>query len=128
MEFPAELQSLSEILAFVRAPLERTHSQEVLERLELVAEEALVNIIQHGYAGNEGWITISCISQNDSIVLNIQDGSIPFDWAKEIDRLKAFPELNSRKGCGLQLIAHYASHVSYERVSGKNCFSIHLTG
>ena len=54
-KMPARVESLHELLTFIRAEAKkRGFSESALNRIELVAEEALVNVFVHGYAKGQG--------------------------------------------------------------------------
>lgn len=109
--FPAELDSLSLMLLYIRISL----PEDLFVRLELAAEEILVNIIQHAYEGKKGAIGISFL---DGTQVVIQDSGIFFNPLLK----RSSPCIEKGEGCGLKLVAHSVPKATYQRVEEKNYF------
>lgn len=79
--FPATLDQLYEMLRYVREHavligFERSH----ILKIELAAEEALVNIINYGYPQQNGDIHIHCSDRDiKGLKIIIKDHGIPFN-------------------------------------------------
>lgn len=85
-KFSAELQSLYEMLAFVHKEcLDRGFDSCKADKVTLAVEEAVVNIIIHGYKGkNESKKSIiikceDCSTKQKGIKITIKDHGIPFN-------------------------------------------------
>lgn len=79
MTKPAKAANLAVFLGFVdliadRHGLDESHAH----RLKLVLEEAIVNVVQHGYAGREGDLTLSADVVDGAAVVTLHDHGRPF--------------------------------------------------
>ena len=119
----AELQFLAEMVQFVANSATLSgFSQEILNDIKLIAEEIIVNIIDHGYSNNAGDIEISCwLEGENKFITEIVDSGIAFDILKKED-----PDLSlgiSERpigGLGILLIKKLADDVEYRRLKEKN--------
>jgi anti-sigma regulatory factor (Ser/Thr protein kinase) len=89
---------------------------------QLAVEEAVTNIIAHGYGEDtRGEIVVSCRADRDLVEIRIEDRALPFNPL-------AFPEpeltddLEERKigGLGIFLIRHVMDETAYHFEDGKN--------
>ena len=126
MEFPAAIESLPQMLEYLRGCLTKSHVKKPqLRDIELCCEEAVVNIIMHG-AVKEGGIAMECESNSHHFSITILDQGIPFNPIDiEIDPRIDRP-LDERKvgGLGLYLIRRLASDISYTRKNNTNILKI----
>lgn len=81
MTKPAKEAQLAVFLGFVdliseRFGLDRDHAH----RLKLVLEEAIVNVVEHGYAhrGEAGDLTLTADVDGGAVVVTLQDHGTPF--------------------------------------------------
>jgi len=117
MTKPARASNLAVFLGFVdlfaeRHGLESAHAH----RLKLVLEEAIVNVVQHGYLGREpGDLTLTADLVGGGAVVTLHDHGTPFDPADAPP-----PDLESdwdeRRvgGLGWHLIRELADGVAYQ--------------
>jgi len=117
-EMPARVESLHELLTFIRTEAKkRGFSEDALRRIELVAEEALVNVFVHGYAETQGQVEVRCLVSNDpALTIEIRDKGISFDPLSLAEPdLQA--DLTKRKigGMGVFLIRKMTDSVTYRR-------------
>lgn len=101
-------------------------SQEVIFNLNLVLEEAVVNIISYAYPKEEHeQIYLSAKIQDDSIVFVLTDTGKEFDPTASSD-----PDINLSAedreigGLGIFLIRQIMNEVKYERIDGKNILTL----
>jgi len=80
-QMPARVESLHELLTFIRTEAKkREFSENALNRIDLVVEEALVNVFVHGYAQDQGQVEVRClISDDPSLMIEIRDKGVSFD-------------------------------------------------
>jgi anti-sigma regulatory factor (Ser/Thr protein kinase) len=116
MTKPAKADNLAVFLGFVdliadRYGLDATHAH----RLKLVLEEAVVNVVQHGYAEREaGDLTLTADVVDGAAVVTLHDHGLPFgpEDAPPPD-LEAGWEERRVGGLGWHLIRQLADGVAY---------------
>lgn len=89
--------------------------------LQVVLEEAFVNICRYAYAEGPGNVEVNCLSEGGNTVIEIIDSGIPFDiTAQELPDITA--DVHERKigGMGCLLIRKLVDRVIYRRVGDKN--------
>lgn len=122
-QFHALLTELHPMLHWIRKGLVETHFEEpILRKIELVSEEALVNIIRHAYKDTSGMIEIAVLAKNRFAEITIKDRGPPFnplDWDAALDRTAGIEE---RKvgGLGILFMREYMDEVHYKRVTNTN--------
>lgn len=124
--FPASIDHLSRMIEFACE-----HAQAVgfpllpLSHIELAMEEALVNIITHGYQNKkpeESMIHIECYALSDSgVKIIIRDSGVPFNPVAAA-RVINEPTIG---GYGIFLIFRMMDKVEYFHEDGMNV--LHLT-
>jgi len=126
-KMPARMESLHELLTFIRNEAKkRGFSESLLQRIELVAEEALVNVFVHGYTHKDGEVEVGClISDDPALTIEIRDKGVSFDPLSLADP-DVQADLADRKigGMGVFLIRKMADRVAYRREGGNNIFSM----
>lgn len=117
INFPARFEFLDETREFV-ADIARTNgfTDKEIYSLQLAADEAASNIIEHAYEGiSDATFDVTCDMQGDALVITMRDMGKPFDVAsvKQPD-LKA--DLSERQigGLGVYLIRKLMDEVRYE--------------
>lgn len=115
--FPARFEFLDEIREFV-ADVARKNgfTDKEIYSLQLAADEAASNIIEHAYEGVSGaTFDVTCAMQDDALVITMRDDGKPFDVSKvKQPDLKA--DLSERQigGLGVYLIRKLMDEVHYE--------------
>jgi serine/threonine-protein kinase RsbW len=114
--FPAKFEFLDEIREFVaQVAREGGFSEKVIYSLQLAADEAASNIIEHAYEGvSNAKLDITCDMQGDTLVITMHDTGKPFDPSKvKQPNLKA--DLSDRQigGLGVYLMRKLMDEVSY---------------
>lgn len=127
--FPASIEQLYEMLEYIRSfALKAGFEPVTVKNIELVAEEALVNVIVHGYkdtAGGDIRIVIEDL-QDPGIRITIKDRGKPFDPSTYLaDNSFHIPKnLNDSNadvgGWGLFLIYKMMDSVEYKRDGDDN--------
>ena len=76
----AELKNLSEIRRFVQEMASALGvDPAMIPNVPLAVDEAVTNIIVHGYQGQGGAIEIEVSLEGDALVIRIRDEAAPFD-------------------------------------------------
>lgn len=124
--FTAKVACIPEITAFVteRAELAGLHPKR-LTQLELVVEEAVINICNYAYEVPPGDITARVYDDGKKFVMEFEDGGIPFDplAAAEPD-IKLGLDEREAGGLGIFLIRRMTDEVHYRRTDGRNILSV----
>lgn len=130
MIFPATMGSLHKMLQFIRVESGAAGFEGSPEtQIELALEEALVNIIKHGYPGSSGDIEINC-SRIGSVGLKITltDNGIPYDPLANAIPLDLDPrtplELQVIGGHGVHLIQSLMDKVEYHFQNNANVLTL----
>jgi anti-sigma regulatory factor (Ser/Thr protein kinase) len=101
-------------------------SPDIVFNLNLVLEEAVVNIINYAYPKEEHqYIYLSATMKDESIVLVLTDTGKEFDptTAPEADITLSADE-RQIGGLGIFLIRQIMNEVKYERIEGKNVLTL----
>src|SRR5215207_7482031 len=125
--YPANFEYLDEIRDFV-AEIARQggfNDKEVYS-LQLAADEAASNIIEHAYEGvSNASLDISCDMQGDAIVIIMRDEGLSFDPSQvKQPNLKA--KLSERQigGLGVYLMRKLMDDVRYESAGKSNTLTM----
>jgi serine/threonine-protein kinase RsbW len=117
LRFPARFEFLDEIRDFVaKVAREGGFSDKVIYSLQLAADEAASNIIEHAYAGvQDAHLDVTCKVDDDHIVIIMQDTGKPFDPSSVQDPNIA-ADLSERQigGLGVYLMRKIMDTVRYE--------------
>jgi serine/threonine-protein kinase RsbW len=117
MTFPAQFDFLDEIREFVaQVAREGGFSEKEIYSLQLAADEAASNIIEHAYEGiSNADLDITCDVHGDILTITMRDTGRSFDPSKVTPpNLKA--DLSDRQigGLGLYLMRKLMDDVRYE--------------
>jgi len=124
---PAVLENLGEIMMAVAdsARMMGFSADRVLQ-VELALEEPVVNVMNYAYGDGSGDIEVACIGRDDGALgLEIIDSGRVFDPLKKED-----PDISlgidDREigGLGVYFVKQVANEVTYNRVDGKNIFTM----
>ncbi|GAB6126228.1 ATP-binding protein [Humidesulfovibrio idahonensis] len=130
LRLPAQLESLEPFRALALRAADRAGlPAEAVGRMELVLEEALVNIVRHAYGAGEGEMELDCgVPEPGRVVLVLRDWGAPFDPLHVRDQsledglvanLEADLDDREPGGMGLFFIRSM-SQASYSRVAEAN--------
>lgn len=121
--FNAEVQDLHRILQWVRTHLEKGGFEAAaIRRMELASEEALVNVISHGYQGKRGKVEIGLKWNPGLIEITVKDWGPPFDPLANAPRVDPQAPLEERGtgGLGIYLIGQIMDELIYQREKDAN--------
>ncbi len=124
---PARMESLHDLMAFIAGLAQKKEfSKDTLNRIELVAEEALVNVFVHAYPSSPGHVEVrSPDVGGPALTIEIRDTGVAFDplAMKEPDVQEGLAE---RKigGMGVLLIRKMADQVVYRRDKDMNILTL----
>ncbi len=92
---------------------------------ELALDEAVTNIIEHGYQGKNGEITLRCTGRPGRIAITIEDNAPEFDpLSLPPPSLGADIEERQIGGLGVMLIRGVMDACQYEYRDGKNILTM----
>ncbi len=93
--------------------------------IELILEEAFVNICNYSYPGSKGKAEVRCMLDDVRFVIEISDSGISFDIASipDPDTTKDIDE-RSAGGLGIFFIKKMTDYVRYERKNEKNVLTL----
>lgn len=116
--FNATMEELPQILAFVTLQIKNSSCPESFRmKLEIVLEEAIVNIIMHAYENKQGKIEIDyeCL-QSDKITVTLKDQGIMFNPTLAYHPVENLT-LEERKigGLGIPFMMEMMDKVEYQR-------------
>ena len=120
----SEISKLAAFVDEVGENLER--APDVVFNLNLVLEEAVVNVINYAYPKEEHqYIYLSAHLHEDSIVFVLTDTGKEFDptLAPEAD-INLSADEREIGGLGIFLIRQIMNEVKYERIDGKNVLTL----
>jgi serine/threonine-protein kinase RsbW len=88
---------------------------------QLAVEEAITNIIMHGYQDARGEITVSCRADNGIVEVRLEDQAVPFD-PLALPEPDLAGDIEERKvgGLGIFLIRQVMDEIRYRFKEGKN--------
>jgi serine/threonine-protein kinase RsbW len=116
MTKPATVDNLALFLGFIAYVAERHGlAADVAQRLKLVVEEAVTNVVLHGYADREpDELTLSADLDGDTVVVTVEDRGHPFDPA-DAPVADVTSDLHERSvgGLGWHLIKELSERVDY---------------
>lgn len=134
-KFQADLNVLREMLSFVQDYCKQLgFNSSVCNKIVLAVEEAIVNVIHHGYPNNPGEIEISCdfSQEKPGIKILIKDQGVPFNPVKQAFKIKKhlphFSETYTEKekvgGYGIYIFVGIMDRIEYQRIEGGNLLAL----
>ena len=99
--------------------------QEKISKMELAAEEALVNVFRYAYPEALGDVEMICKLEGGRFTVEIIDSGIPFDVTAMPDP-KAADSLHERDpgGFGIFIIKKVMDEVQYRRENDRNILTL----
>jgi anti-sigma regulatory factor (Ser/Thr protein kinase) len=118
----AREEELPKVTAFIDEVMSYAgFGKKKISDIELAVEEAVVNIIQHGYRGSEGTILIKSDFYGGCLTLTIEDQAPRFDPTQlDMPNLSADLEERPIGGLGIHLIKSLVDEIKYEFKEEKN--------
>lgn len=115
LSIEADLKLLKNVRSFIDQSGSRLGAgAKAIGDLCLVVDEAVTNIIQHGYGGREGSVNLQFHREGDAAVVRIRDAAPPFDDTL-VHPPKLETSLSERKfgGMGVYLIRKLTDEAEY---------------
>jgi anti-sigma regulatory factor (Ser/Thr protein kinase) len=103
-------------------------SQRTVFAVELVLEEALMNVISYAFQ-DDAWheIDLTVQIEGGDVVLRIEDGGIAFDPLQVPERTPpASIDEAVPGGLGIRLVRRFASSAAYERLGKRNVLTVRV--
>ncbi|MCZ2126671.1 MAG: ATP-binding protein [Anaerolineales bacterium] len=126
-EFPARFESLDKIRNVV-ATIARSggFSEKAIYSLQLAADEAATNIIEHAYGGASGaFLSVTCDLKKDEITITMRDTGKAFDFdSVKTPNVKAKLSKRPIGGLGVYLIRQLMDTVRYESFNSGNVLTM----
>lgn len=127
LRYPASFDILDEIRRRVAETARSAgFSDKAVYAIQLAADEAASNIIEHAYAGRtDGSFEMTCEVQNDTLVVTFYDQGVSFDISKVVKPdVKA--DLSERKigGLGIYLMHKLMDKVHYKSTASENVLTL----
>jgi len=123
IHFPAKLDKLPLMLEWIRGHLTQAKiGSDVVGKMELASEEALTNIIQHGYQGKKGQIELQFHHLPGSVELVFMDQGPPFNPLESAPPPDLKTPLEKREvgGLGVFLMRKVVDEIRYSRENDTN--------
>ena len=122
----ADLSGIPRVSAVMEEAMrECTYSDDAILDLQLAVEEAISNIILHGYRGRSGEVEIEIKVTEKITEVRISDQAPPFDPLSVPDPDRE-SDLSERRtgGLGIYLMRQVADEVRYRYAGGKNVLTL----
>jgi len=98
--------------------------EELVYDLRLALEEAVANIVRHGYVGREdGEIRVGFHVTPEAITVTMEDDAPPFDLRERPDPPLP-PDGADASGVGVYLIKRVMDEVDYRRAGSRNVLTL----
>ena len=124
---PAKLENLELMIRFVRNGAESYgFSSKDINRVQLAAEEVLVNIISYAYPDKSGDIEITYdVNEDKGLMIEIVDWGVPFD-PLSIPEPDIDAPIEDRKigGLGIYIMRSIMDEVDYRRQGDRNTLTL----
>jgi serine/threonine-protein kinase RsbW len=116
----ATLENLKSVRSFINETGRSLHvDDETLGELCLVVDEAVTNVVVHGYAGEPGQIDIEVAAEQDDLVIHIRDRARAFE-ATDVEAPHLDESLSERAygGMGVYLIRKLTDEAEFRPLPG----------
>jgi serine/threonine-protein kinase RsbW len=122
----ATIENISQVTGNIEDFLRhKGFTDETVFDVRLAVDEAITNVIQHGYNGKEGMIRILCEVSTREIVLVVEDSAKPFNLSSVEE--PQFPDSIEKRqigGLGVYLIKKKMDQVTHEFKNGRNILTM----
>ncbi len=127
LTFPAQFEYLDEIRSHVAQEARAAgFGDKAVYAIQLAADEAASNIIEHAYAGiTDASFDLSCEVGNDRLIMTFSDHGKSFDITK-VSNPDVKADLSDRKigGLGIYLMRKLMDEVHYKTTGSKNVLTL----
>ncbi len=123
MRIDADLKNLAALRRFIveSAAQSGFSSPEAIADLLVAVNEAVTNIIVHGYRGQPGVVDIEVTYDRDNLAVSLEDRSPPFDPTSVPAPDVSLPLAQRRfGGMGIHLMRQFTDEVIYRSTAGGN--------
>ncbi|HCY88193.1 MAG TPA: ATP-binding protein [Desulfobacteraceae bacterium] len=128
---PANLENLASFQAFISQCAQTFGIAEpIIQKMQLAAEEALVNIFNYAYPEEtKGDVTVTCsLASEGEFKIQMEDRGRPFDMlAKDDPDTTLSIDDRAVGGLGIFFIKQMMDRVDYRRDDGKNILTLVLS-
>ncbi len=123
---PARLESLEGLVkSATGSALQCGLAGESLYAVEMVTEEAVVNVFKYAYPQGEGKVRLRCMGDGDAFVIEVTDWGVPFDASSQPAPDVTSPlEERPVGGRGIYLIKKMTDEMRYTRKDRQNILSL----
>ena len=124
---PAEAKYLRQVREFAeKYGKSQGFSRRDINSLKISLDEICSNIVLYAYRDMErGDIQIEIKRENGSIIVHIEDRGVEFDYSSvKTPDLQKYVEQKMKGGLGLHLVKSMNDKVRYERVGGRNIYTL----
>ncbi len=125
--FPARFEYLDEIRGHVaREARAAGFSDKAVYAIQLAADEAASNIIEHAYAGRgDASFVMTCEYKKDRLIITFHDQGKSFDVSK-VSNPDVKADLSERKigGLGIYLMRKLMDEVQYKSTGSENILTL----
>ena len=128
MTVPARLESLEGLVkSAAGSALQCGLAGEGLFAVELVTEEAVINVFNYAYPHGEGKVRLRCMEDGDRFVIEVTDWGVPFEATALSDPDVTSPlEERPVGGLGIHLIKKMSDEMRYTREDGRNVLKLFI--
>jgi anti-sigma regulatory factor (Ser/Thr protein kinase) len=128
---PAMIEHLERLLGFVSEHAkEQGFPSDMLKKIELALEEALVNVINYAYPDkHDGEVEVSCgLDDHNRFVIEIMDSGTPFN-PLSLSEPNLTQDVSERPigGLGIHLIKKMMDEVEYRREGNNNILTLKIS-
>ncbi len=127
LRIDADLDQLGDVRQFIRRRVASGNPPaDCVDDLVQAVDEAVTNVIIHGYQGQPGWLQVSVATEDDRFVVTIQDQCRPFDPTTVPEPDLAVPPMDRTPGgMGIHLIRESTDSMTYTpRPGGGNILTM----
>ena len=122
----AKLESLGRLIGSLsNCAKAQGFEQEKISRMELAAEEALVNVFRYAYPEQPGDVEMICRLEGERLAIEIIDSGIPFDaTAMPVPEVTDGDHEREPGGLGILLMKKVMDEVRYRREKDRNILTL----
>jgi anti-sigma regulatory factor (Ser/Thr protein kinase) len=126
LKVPAKIENLGRLIESVSGCAKaQGFEEEKISKIELAAEEALVNIFHYAYPEKPGDVEMICQVDRGRFIIEIVDSGIPFDPTTMPDPdVTAGIQEREPGGLGIFFIKKVMDEVRYRRKNDRNILTL----
>jgi anti-sigma regulatory factor (Ser/Thr protein kinase) len=126
LRLSAKLENLGRLIgALSDCAKTQGFAQKNISKIELAAEEALVNVFRYAYPEQPGDVEMICRLEGERLAIEIVDSGIPFDaTAMPVPEVTDGDHEREPGGLGILLMKKVMDEVRYRREKGRNILTL----